>query len=61
LPDGKCHEQEIERVVEKCAVNRLKGAEEPAPVTTKECPFCLSAVAIKATRCPHSTSELRTG
>jgi large conductance mechanosensitive channel len=42
-------------------VNRLKGAEEPASVTTKECPFCLSAVAIKATRCPHCTSELRTG
>jgi len=34
---------------------------ELAPVTTKECPFCLSAVAIKATRCPYCTSELRIG
>ena len=29
--------------------------EEP---TTKECPFCLQEIPIKATRCPHCTSEL---
>jgi large conductance mechanosensitive channel len=43
--------------------NRLKREEEPAPPaepTTKECPFCLSSVAIGATRCAHCTSELPT-
>jgi hypothetical protein len=27
--------------------------------TTRECPFCLSIVPSKATRCPHCTSELK--
>lgn len=27
-------------------------------VTTKECPFCMSEIDIKATRCPHCTSIL---
>ncbi len=31
--------------------------EEPAP-TTKICPYCLSEIAIGATRCPHCTSVL---
>ena len=42
-------------------VNRLRRP-KPAPAaapTTKDCPFCFSAVPIKATRCPHCTSELR--
>ena len=36
-----------------------KKAEEVAP-TTKECPYCFSAIAIKASRCPNCTSELKT-
>lgn len=42
-------------------VNRLKRQPEPAPAvpTTKECPFCLSVIPIKATRCGHCTSELK--
>jgi large conductance mechanosensitive channel len=42
-------------------VNRLKRQPEPAPAApaTKECPFCLSVIPIKATRCPHCTSELK--
>ncbi len=32
---------------------------EPAAAPTKECPHCLSAIPIKATRCAHCTSELR--
>jgi len=32
--------------------------EEPGPVTTKECPFCISTISIRATRCPNCTSEL---
>ncbi len=41
-------------------VNRLQHKPEPAPVepTTKECPHCLSTIAIKATRCPHCTSRV---
>ena len=39
-------------------MNRLKRAEAPAPVTTKECPFCTSAIPLKAKRCPHCTSAL---
>jgi len=39
-------------------VNRMKRQEvAPAP-TTRECPFCYTAIPIKATRCPHCTSEL---
>jgi large conductance mechanosensitive channel len=40
-------------------VNRFKKEPPPADPTTKECPFCLSAIPIKATRCPHCTSELK--
>lgn len=35
-----------------------KPAPAPAP-TTKECPYCLSTVPLKATRCPNCTSELK--
>ena len=35
-----------------------KPKEAPAAPTTKDCPFCLSAVPLKATRCPHCTSQL---
>jgi large conductance mechanosensitive channel len=40
-------------------VNRLKRPLPPAAATTKDCPFCLMAVPLKATRCAHCTSELR--
>ena len=36
-----------------------KKEEAPADPTTKKCPFCLSEIDIKATRCPHCTSELK--
>ena len=39
-------------------VNRLKREQPAAAPATKDCPFCLSAVAIKATRCPNCTSQL---
>ena len=39
-------------------MNTLKRQEEAAP-TTKECPFCFSAIPLKASRCPHCTSELK--
>ncbi len=42
-------------------VNKLKRKEEapPAVPTTKDCPYCLSVIPIKATRCGHCTSELK--
>ena len=38
--------------------DKFKKAEEAAPVTTKTCPFCQSEISIKATKCPHCTSDL---
>lgn len=40
------------------AVNRLKRQEAPAAPSTKNCPFCQSAISLAATRCPHCTSQL---
>lgn len=40
------------------ALNRMK---KPAPSTapvSKDCPYCLMTIPIKATRCPHCTSEM---
>jgi large conductance mechanosensitive channel len=42
-------------------INKLKRKEE-APTTapaTKECNYCFTSIPIKATRCPHCTSELK--
>src|SRR6266404_5762736 len=40
-------------------VNRMrKPAPAPAPPATKECPYCMSAIAVTATRCPQCTSSL---
>jgi large conductance mechanosensitive channel len=36
-----------------------KKAAEPVAPTTKECPYCLTAIPVKASRCPHCTSELK--
>jgi large conductance mechanosensitive channel len=40
------------------ASNRLRGPAAPAEVTTRECPFCLSQIPLKATRCPNCTSTV---
>ena len=41
-------------------INRLKKQQEAAPApATKECPFCLSVIPIKAVRCGHCTSEIK--
>lgn len=42
-------------------INRMKRKEEVAPTltpTTKECPWCCTAISIRATRCPNCTSEV---
>ena len=42
-------------------VNKLKREQEapPAAPTTKECPFCLSTIPMKAVKCAHCTAELK--
>ncbi|MHA6482313.1 large-conductance mechanosensitive channel protein MscL [Paenibacillus sp. strain BS8-2] len=42
------------------ALRRIKEEPKAAPAapTEKECPYCLSQVPIKATRCKHCTSHL---
>jgi large conductance mechanosensitive channel len=40
-------------------INRFKKKPEAPPPNSKECPFCLAAVPIKASRCGHCTSELK--
>jgi large conductance mechanosensitive channel len=38
---------------------RMEKPEAEAAPDTKECPYCLSTIPIKATRCPNCTSELK--
>ena len=42
------------------AISKLK--KQPAPVaeepTSKDCPFCYTSIPVKASRCPHCTSQL---
>lgn len=51
------------KLVNKLRTEAEKEKEAPAPAapaepTEKTCPFCQSTISIKATRCPHCTSEL---
>jgi len=40
-------------------VNRFKRQQAALPPSARECPFCVSSVSLRATRCPHCTSELK--
>ena len=42
------------------AINSLRRKEEEpaAEPTTKDCAFCCTSIPVKATRCPHCTSQL---
>ncbi|HEX3376545.1 MAG TPA: large conductance mechanosensitive channel protein MscL [Candidatus Acidoferrales bacterium] len=40
-------------------VNRLAPKPAPAPPATRDCPYCLGAVPMQATKCMHCTSEIR--
>lgn len=41
-------------------MNRMKKkAEAPAAPTTKDCPFCATAIPLRAVRCPNCTSEIK--
>ena len=41
-------------------VNRWSKPAPAAAPTTRECPYCVSTIPLKATRCPNCTSEVRT-
>ena len=40
------------------AVSRLKGPDAAALATTRDCPFCLTAIPLAASRCAHCTSQM---
>jgi large conductance mechanosensitive channel len=40
------------------AINRMKRPHPKAEPVVKDCPACAMSIPIKATRCPHCTSEL---
>ena len=40
------------------AMNKLKRSSPAAAPVSKDCPACAMTIPIKATRCPHCTSEL---
>lgn len=46
----------INTLTEKLSSLTKSEPEEEAAPTTKKCPFCISEIDIKATRCPHCTS-----
>jgi large conductance mechanosensitive channel len=39
-------------------LNRLVKKPAPAAAATKECPYCVTQIPIRATRCPNCTSQL---
>ena len=40
------------------SVQRLGPKKADAPVTTKDCPYCVSKIPLKATKCPYCTADL---
>ena len=42
------------------AMESKKEKEATSAAPTKECPFCATAIPLKASRCPHCTSQLQT-
>ncbi len=43
------------------ALNRMKRPAPDAPAVAKDCPACMMSIPVKATRCPHCTTELAAG
>ncbi|WP_246938641.1 large conductance mechanosensitive channel protein MscL [Bacillus pinisoli] len=44
-------------------INRMKRKEEQASTqpTNKECPYCITTIPLKATKCPNCTADINTG
>jgi large conductance mechanosensitive channel len=40
-------------------INKMKKPSPTAPPVVKDCPACTMSIPIKATRCPHCTTELQ--
>jgi len=40
-------------------VKQVNRFQRPAVVDSRDCPFCFTKIALKATRCPACTSEVR--
>jgi large conductance mechanosensitive channel len=43
------------------AMNRMKRPAPDSPPVSKDCPACAMTIPVKATRCPHCTTELSSG
>ena len=58
---NKRSKERLEKLSAKIPKKGKKAAKEEVSVEpeTKLCPFCLTEIAFKATRCPHCTSELK--
>jgi len=41
------------------SVNRLKREAPAAAPSTRDCPYCCTAMPLAATRCPHCTSDVK--
>ena len=43
------------------SINRLRTVEQPAAAepTTRPCPYCLSNIPLKATKCAHCTADVK--
>jgi len=46
-------------VFKKILVSHKKVEKAPAEPTEKECPYCMMKINIKATKCPHCTSDIK--
>ena len=40
------------------AINKMKRPTPDGPAVSKDCPACAMTIPVKATRCPHCTSDL---
>ena len=40
------------------SINKMQAEEEPQEATTKDCEFCCTSIAIKATKCPNCTADV---
>ena len=42
------------------AVSRMtKKEEKPVEITMRDCPYCMTSISKKASRCPHCTSDVK--
>jgi len=41
------------------AINKFKDKPQPAPLNTKECPYCARTIPLKAVKCPECTADLK--